>query len=207
MHIATPGRPPQILQIYREPLKPGTEAGYHLIEEDAARAAAALGCPHPYLGLEKVTGSKEAWWLNGYESTAGQRQVSEEYARNMPLMAALNQTSQRKAGLTFQAIEVFAAYRPELSIGTPWILGHGRFLVITVTKITRPNLGTVFEVPEGTHFVVTSAHTRQEADAAKELAGDHAEVFAVRPTWSFPAKEWSEADPLFWQPNSPVKSE
>lgn len=207
MEIATPEHPPRILQIYREPLKPGTEAGYHLIEEEAARAALFLECPHPYLGLESVTGPKEAWWFNGFESTAEQRQVTEDYANNAPLMAALNQTSQRKAGLTFQAIEVFATYRPDLSSGTPWILGHGRYLVITVTKITRPNTGTVFEAPEGTHFIVTSANTREEANAAKELAGAQANIFAVRPSWSFPAKEWRAADPVFWQPNSPMKSE
>lgn len=202
-----PNNPPQILQIYREPLKPGSEAEYHTIEEDTARLAAALGCPHPYLGVESVTGAKEVWWFNGYTSSAEQRQVSDDYAKNTRLMAALQENSRRKAGLTLPPTELVTNYRQDLSVGVPWILGHGRFLVIAVSKGTRRITGTVFEGLDGTCVIVTSAHTRQEADAAQELAGDAANIFAVRPSWSFPAKEWSAADPLFWQPRSPAAPE
>jgi hypothetical protein len=194
-------RPPRMLQVYRERLKPRSEAGYHAIEEDTARIAAALGCPHPYLAVESVTGSKEVWWFNGYESPAEQKQVHDEYAKNTRLMAALQENSKKKAGLTLQPIEIFATYRQDLSAGTQWILGHGRFLVITVTKSNRRITGTVFEAPDGERVIVTSAQTRQEADAAKEMAGDESNIFAVRPSWSFPAKEWSAADPPFWGPN------
>ena len=195
-----PDHPPQLLQIYREPLKPGREAEYHRIEEDTARVAAALGCPHPYLGVESVTGAKEVWWLNGYTSPAEQRQVSDDYAKNTELMAALQENSRRKADLTLRPIEILANYRQDLSVGAPWILGHGRFLVIAVTQDTRRSPGTVFEGLDGTCVIVTSARTREEADAAQALAGDAANIFAVRPSWSFPAKEWSAADPMFWQP-------
>ena len=203
MQIATAVQPPQILQIYREPLKPGSEAAYHAIEEDTARISAPLGCPHPYLAIESLTGSKEVWWFNGYESSVQQRQVYDDYAKNARLMAALQQNSKRKATLTLEPIEVLAKYRQDLSVGTPWILGRGRFLVITVTKSNRPISGTVFEAPDGTRFIVTSTQTRREADAAKTLAGPESNIFAVRPSWSFPAQEWIAADPLFWQPNSP----
>jgi hypothetical protein len=206
MQIATSVRPPQILQIYREPLKPGSEARYDAIEEDTARLSAELGCPHPYLGLESLTGPKEVWWFNGYSSFAEQKQVSEVYAKNTRLIAALQQNSNKKASLTFKPSEVFANYRQDLSPGTPWILGHGRFLVITVTRSNRRIAGTVFEAPDGTHFIVTSAQTRQEADAARARSGPESNIFAVRPSWSFPAKEWIAADPLFWQPRSPPSS-
>src|SRR5689334_16593057 len=86
-------RPPHILQIYRESLRPGSEAAYCAIEEDTARQAATLGCPHPYLGAESITGSREVWWFNGYESPAEQKQVYDDYAKNMRLMAALQQNS------------------------------------------------------------------------------------------------------------------
>jgi hypothetical protein len=205
MPIATTAQPPHLLQIHREPLKPGSEAAYHAIEEDTARISAALGCPHPYLGVESLTGSKEVWWFNGYQSSAEQRQVYDEYAKNTRLVAALQQNSTRKASLTLEPIEVVANYRPDLSVGTPWILGHSRFLVITVTRSNRLITGTVFEAPDGTRFIVTSAQTRQEADAAQALAGPESNIFRVRPSWSFPAKEWTAADSLFWQPNSPAK--
>jgi hypothetical protein len=205
MRIATPAQPPQILQIYREPLKPGSEAAYHAIEEATARISAELECPHPYLGLESLTGSKEVWWFNGYTSSAEQRKVYDEYARNTRLLATLQENSKRKASVTLKPLEVFTNYRQDLSVGTPWILGHGRFLVITVTRNNRRIAGTVFEAPDGTRFIVTSTQTRQEADAAKALAGPESNIFAVRPSWSFPAKEWIAADSLFWQPTSPAK--
>jgi hypothetical protein len=198
-------QPPRILQIYREPLKPGSEAAYRAIEEDTARLSTALGCPHPYLGIESLTGSKEVWWFNGYESSAEQGQVRDDYAKNTRLMAALQQNSKRKANLTLEPSEVFASYRQDLSAGTPWILGHGRFLVITGTRSGRRITGTVFEAADGTRFIITPAGTLEEADAAKALAGQESNVFAVRPSWSFPAKEWIAADSLFWQPTARVR--
>jgi hypothetical protein len=191
--------------LYRERLKPGNEAAYSAVEEDTARIAVALGCPHAYLGSESLTGSKEVWWFNGYESAFEQRQVYDEYAKNSQLMAALQQNSKRKASLTLEPIEVFAKYRQDLSVGTPWILGIGRFLVITVTKSSPRTVGTVFEAPDGTRFIVTSAQTRQGADAAQAVAGPESNIFAVRPSWSVPAKEWIAADSPFWQPSSPAK--
>jgi hypothetical protein len=198
-------QPPYILQIVREPLKPGSEAEYSAIEEDIARAAVAFGCPHPYLGVESLTGSKEVWWFNGYQTSAEQKQTYDDYAKNARLLEALRQNSQTKARLTLDPIEVFARYRPDLSVGPLWILGHGRFLVIAVTQSDSQIPGTVFEASEGTRFIITSAQTRQEADAARALAGPESNIFAVRPSWSFPAAEWILADSRFWQPQSPIE--
>jgi hypothetical protein len=199
MQIGSPVSPPQVLRIFRESLKPRTEAAYHAIETETARAAAALGCPHPYLGAEAVTGSKEVWWFNGYDSSAEQKQVDDAYAANAPLMAVLQQTSRRKALLTLESAEVLARYRPDLTFGDLWILGHGRFLVITVTKTDRRVAGTVFEAPDGTRFIVTSAQTREQANKAEALADPESIILAVRPSWSFPDNEWIVVDSTFWQ--------
>jgi hypothetical protein len=193
---------PAILQIVREPLKPGSEAAFDAIEEERARISATLGSPHPYLGAETLTGSKEAWWFNGYESYADQKRVYDAYAQNAPLMQALLESAKPKAELTLDPIEVFARYRPDLSAGTPWLPGRGRYLVITVTRSTARLAGTVFEDADGTRFIVRWAETRQEADAAKATAGQDARILAVRPSWSFPAAEWIAADPTFWRPTA-----
>ncbi len=63
MQIAA--HPPQILQIHREGLKPGSEVAYREVEENAARICAELRGPHPYLAIESLTGSKEVWFFNG----------------------------------------------------------------------------------------------------------------------------------------------
>jgi len=198
MQIIAHPQPPQILQIHREPLKPGSEAAYQEIEEDTARICAQLRCPHPYLGIESLTGSKEVWFFNGYESTAEQKRVVNEYAKNAPLLEALEKSGRRKVSLTGKPAELFANYRKDLSHGSPWILGHGRFLVITVTRGHPRIAGSVFEVADGTRFVVLPVPTRSEAEAAAAAAGSETRVFAVRPSWSFPARDWIAADPELW---------
>jgi hypothetical protein len=205
MQITSSLQPPSLLQIVREPLRPGGEAAFHAIEEERARISAALGCPHPYLGAESLTGSKEAWWFNGYESPAEKEQVYDAYAKNAPLLEAFQQSAEPKASLTFEPIEVFTSHRPDWSVGAPWRLGDGRFLVITVTRSNRRITGTVFEGPDGTRFIVRPVQTRQEADAVRASAGAESNILAVRPSWSFPAKEWVSADSQFWQPNSPAR--
>jgi hypothetical protein len=193
------GHPPAILQIVREPLKPDSDAAYAAVEEELAIISASLGCPHPYLGAESLTGPKEVWWFNGYESEADKTQVYDAYAKNTRLLEALQQSSQAKTRLTLPPIEAFANYRADVSTGRPWSPGVGRFLVITTAKSHRTVPGTVFEAPDGTRYVVTPAHTHEEADAAHKRAAADTNVFAVRPSWSFPATEWIEADPLFWR--------
>lgn len=204
MQIAVHPQPPRILQIHRESLKPGSEVAYREIEEDTARLQVKLGCPHPYLAIESLSGSKEVWFFNGYDSAAEQKQMVDDYAQNTTLLTALKRNSARKASLTGEPVSVFAKYRQDLSAGAPWVLGRGRFLVITVTRGISPGHGTVFEAEDGTQFVVMAAETRREADAAAG-ANPQSKVFVVRPSWSFPSKEWIAADSRFWRPSLPAK--
>jgi hypothetical protein len=199
MQTAALSQPPQILQIVREPIKPGQDDAYRVIEEETARISAAEGCPHPYLAAESLTGSKEIWWFNGYQSPAEQKRVADAYARNTRLISSLQRQSARKSVLTLKPIELVATYRPDMSGGTPWGIGSGRFLVITVT--TRPGKrdGTVFETPDRSYLVVRSTPTREAAD---RLAEPGSTVFVVRPTFSFPSPEWIAADASFWTPTS-----
>src|SRR2546430_13598486 len=44
----------------------------------------------------------------------------------LPISAALKKNRDRKAPVTGKVIEVVAQYRPGLTSGVPWILGHGR---------------------------------------------------------------------------------
>lgn len=192
-------RPPALLQIVRERLKPGAEAALHAIEEERARISATLGGPHPYLGAESLSAPKEVWWFNGYQSSTERQEVYDAYARNAPLMAAFEKSAKPKADLMLKPIEVFANYRPDRSEGVPWLLGRGRYLVITMIDWTARAAGTVFESTDGTHFVVRSAETHDEAEATKVSAEHDTTVLAVRPSWSFPAAEWIAADPEFWR--------
>lgn len=91
--------PPQILQIYRDPLTQGREAAYKAVEQEAARICARLSFPHPHLAMESLTGPKEVWWLNAFASEAERQGVSSDYAKNPALVAALEGIGRRKEGL------------------------------------------------------------------------------------------------------------
>ena len=188
----------RLLQIVREPLKPGCEAAYDAIERDQAHISTAFGCPHPYLAAEAVTGAKEVWWFNGYESEDDRQQVYAAYAKNAPLLDALQKNSADKTTLTLPAIEALARYQSHEGGIAPWTVGLGRFLVIAVTRDDRTINGTVFATADGTRYIVSAAGTRAEADALRARIGAEATVLAVRPDWSFPDSSWLDADPLFW---------
>src|SRR5437773_9923856 len=126
--------PSPILFIAREPLVPGRENAYREDEAENARLSARLGCPHPYLAMESLTGPKEIWWFNGFDSPEDQRQVAEAYEKNAPFSAELKKHSDRKAPVTGKVNEVVAQYRPDLTSGFPGILGQGRVLVMPVSK-------------------------------------------------------------------------
>jgi hypothetical protein len=194
-------QPRQILQIYRDFLKPGSEDAYSKIEQDAARICAEMKCPHPYLAIESLTGPKEVWFLNGYVSIEEQKQVVEAYGKNPQLLQELAKITERKKDLISDPIEAFAHYLPSsIHLAPAWTLGRGRFLVVTVTTNSEVHVeGSVFGTEDRARFIIRAAQTRGEALAWAAVPGIEARAFAVRPDWSLPAQDWIASDPHFWQ--------
>jgi hypothetical protein len=191
--------PPRLLQIHRETVTSGAEEAYRAIETETARLCSSLGCPHVYLALQALAEPHEVWFLNGFDSTSEQQLVIEAYAGNSRLMEALTRNGQRKAALTTNPLGVVASCRADLSRGTPWTMGQGRFLVVTANTTSRTFVGTVFEAPDGTHFDVRAAATLVDAEATAGSAGPPSRILAIRTSWSFPAPEWIAADPDLWK--------
>lgn len=193
--------PPQILELFRERVKAGSEAAYAAIEDERARACAEFNCPHPFLALERLSRYKEVWWLNPFASEAERHRVTEEYARNGPLMAVFERTSKPKANVTETSSDLILKYRPDLSRNVRWDLAGARFVVVSATKESIFPDGSVFEAPDGTRFAVRLAKARAEAERLASGAAGETTVLAVRPSWGMPAKEWTDFDPDFWAAN------
>ena len=189
--------PPRYLYIYRDSLKSGVDSAYRSIEADAARICAEFKCPNPYLGLESLSGPHEAWWVNGFARVADTARVVKAYAANRPLMQALDSVAKRKASLIGTPVQGFGVFRPELSRGRAWSVAGARFAVVTVTRSRRPAQGSVWQVADSTLYVFRPARTLRRAKALARRLG--ARVFAIRPYWSMPAREWVAADPEFWR--------
>ncbi len=191
--------PPHLPQIVREPIKAGDEAAYAVIESDTAAACAALKCPHPHLALEPSVGPKEVWWFNFFESESQRQQVSSAYEQNRPLMEILARNNEQKSKYTGEITDLILTRRSDLGRGTHWDLSGVRFIVVTLVNGAVDPDGLVFEAPNGTYFVVQPVKT---LDDAERLASDpRAIVLAVRPSWGMPAKEWLDADRVFWSVN------
>jgi hypothetical protein len=192
---------PQLLQIYRDSLKRGHEAAYKTVEQDAARICARLGFPNPHLALESLSGPKEVWWLNAFASEADRQRVTRDYAGNPALVAALEGIAKRREGLIGAPLDLLTAYRADLGHGVPWNPAGARFFVVTVSKRSVRTTASVFEAPDGTRYFLRAAPTRRQADLEAAALGPETRVFAVRPYWGMPAKEWIAADPEFWGTN------
>lgn len=188
---------PSLLQIFHEVLKPGGDAGYDAVERDIARQCQTLGGPHAYLGLERLNGPRQVWFLNGYRSREEYALVAEAYARNTALMAALTESSRRKAAYTQDTHEVFVTRAVESS-DSDWGFGRGHFIVLTRGAAPGSNSGARFEAPDGTTYGLWSASTREAADRLVRAAGSGAHLLALRPEWSVPEPSWAAADPEFW---------
>jgi len=92
-------RPPQILEIYRDYLKPEAVAANRKLENRAEHLCRTLDFRHSYLTVESVTGPKEMWYFNGFESQAEVEKLRRDYQQNTKLMVALNEIVQQKATL------------------------------------------------------------------------------------------------------------
>jgi hypothetical protein len=190
---------PRILFVSREFWKSGHETELNRIEAEAARTCIDLGVPHPCLGIESLTGSKEVWYINGFASTEELEQITKAYNKNPELLAAMNRFAQQRTKFKLHPnSEGIATYRAELSRGLELELGRDPFLVIAVTKNKPHSDRTVFETQDGVRFVVSAAKTHMEADEKLSAAGPDAKIFAVRPEFSMPAAEWLAAHPSFW---------
>ena len=199
--------PPQILEIYREPVKAGREAAYRAVEEDGARICADMKFPHSHLAIESLSGPKEVWWLNGFESAEDKEQAYSDYARNPALVAALERHAKRKKALTGTGADIFTNYEAVSSQAAAWSLAGARFFVVTATRRNLAAVGSVFVAPDGTRFILRPVRTRQEADALAARAGPDTVIFAIRPYWGMPAREWIAADPEFWKSNPMARVE
>ena len=171
-------RPPQILEVFRDYLKPGATAANRKLERRAEDLCRTLGFPHPYLTIESVSGPAEMWYLNGFDSEAEVEKLRREYQQNTKLLVALDNITRQKVPLKrLESTDEFVNYRPDLSRGDPWIIGRGQFLVIVLFDGDPPMNGTVFEMKDGSRMLVRTTQTASDARVLAASADSTARVF------------------------------
>lgn len=188
---------PRFMYVYRDSLKRGVDSAYRVIENDAAQICADLRCPNPYIGIESLNGTHEAWWVNTFATEADTARVAKIYASDRALSTALAAVARRKAALIGTPIQGFAMYRRDLSRGPSWSLAGARFIVINVTREHQAAEGAAWVMADSMLYVLRPVRTYREARVL--VRRSKGRVFAVRPNWSMPAREWVSADPTFWR--------
>jgi hypothetical protein len=173
-------RPPQILEVSRDYLKPDAVAANRKLERRAEDLCRTLGFTHPYLTIESVSGPAEMWYLNGFDSEAEVEKLRREYQQNTKLLAALDDITRQNVPLKCsESTDEFVNYRPDLSRCDPWIIGRGQFFVIVLFDGDPPMNGTVFEMKDGSRMLVRTTQTASEAGVLAASAGSTARVFQL----------------------------
>jgi hypothetical protein len=171
-------RPPQILEVSRDYLKPDAVAANRKLERRAEDLCRTHGFTHPYLTIESVSGPAEMWYLNGFDSEAEVEKLRREYQQNAKLLSALDDITRQKVSLKrLESTDEFVNYRPDLSRGDPWIIGRGQFFIIVLFDGDPPMNGTVFEMKDGSRMLVRTTQTSSEARDLAASAGSTARVF------------------------------
>jgi hypothetical protein len=152
--------PPAILEIYREPVKPGKMAEYTRLEGEAALACARAST-WPYMAIQSITGPQtEVWYMEGFESYAAVERSGEPFVRNATLSADLNRLMEAKTNLVGDPHVVFAHYRDDLSSSVGLVQPRTRFFTVTMVTV-RPGHEREFE-----EIHRTLKSQRQRASAA-----------------------------------------
>ena len=182
---------PEILQISRDPVKPGKIAEYTKIEGEAAMA-----CYHantwPYMTLQSITGPQEVWFVSGFDSYASMEKSAEPFARNSTLAADLGRLTEAKSNLVSDPNTVFLRYREDLSRNSGLMRTQTRFFTITLVTVAHghereyeetqrilrgarerassPDNRVVYQVlsgmPEDVYLTFSPYHSFREAGAA-----------------------------------------
>lgn len=152
--------PPAILEIYRDPVKPGKMAEYTRAEGEAALACARAST-WPYMAIQSITGPQtEVWYMEGFDSYAAVERSGEPFVKNAALAGDLNRLMETKANLVGNASVVFAHYRDDLSSSVSLVQPKTRFYALTMVTV-RPGHEREFE-----EIHRTLKSVRQRAGAA-----------------------------------------
>ena len=155
-----PVPPPAILEIYREPVKPGKIAEYTRAESEAALACARAST-WPYMAIQSISGPQtEVWYMEGFDSYAAVERSGEQFVKNTSLAADLNRLMEAKNNLVGDARVVFAHFRDDLSSNVSLVQPKTRFFTVNMITV-RPGHEHEFEE---IHRTLKSA--RQRASAA-----------------------------------------
>lgn len=181
---------PNVLQIFREVVKPGRGSAHEKVEVGWPRAFRnSKNSPH-YLAMTSITGPSEAWFLSGYASYEAWEKQTKAEQSDAALNAELSRLSTADGELLDNVRSVTARFRDDISLRPALNIGAYRYLNVVTVRV-RPGMQSKF------------VEMRKMIKAAHEKAGlkDYYSIFEVQsgmpgPTYLvfIPMKSLKEAD-------------
>lgn len=131
-------KPPKILTITREFVKPGKSGNAHEKTESMFVAAmAAAKWPTHYLAMDSVSGKPRSLFFTGYESFEAWEKDVRAVEKNATLSAALDRAIEADGALLDSVESSAFLFREDQSYNVPVDIAHMRYFEIEVFKI-RP---------------------------------------------------------------------
>ena len=151
-------KPPKILTVTREFVKPGKSGAAHdKTESMFVSAMAAAKWPTHYLAMDSVTGKPRTLFFTGYESfEAWEKDVLAE-AKNATLSAALDRANEADGSLLDSTETSAFFYRDDLSYNSAVDIPHMR----------------MFEIEA---FIVKPGHEKEFEDAVKMVSSAYSKA-------------------------------
>jgi len=128
--------PPDILQISRDPVKPGKMAEYKRVEGEAATACSRANT-WPYMTWQAISGPDEVWFVSGFDSYAAMERSAEPFVRNAGLAGELSRITDSKSNLVSDSRTVFLRYREDLGHNRGLMRPQTRFFTATVVQVVQ----------------------------------------------------------------------
>ena len=192
-----PPKPPKVLSIYREQVKPGRGGAHEKNETAWAQAFAKANAPSHYIAMTSVTGPSEAWFLEARDNFASLQANDEAIEANAALSAEIDAISARDGELLEASTHIVARYREELSYRADSAIPKMRYFSVRTVRV-KPGHGNDFEsasrlindthektnmdehwavyevvsgAPDGTYLIFQPMESLSDLDALSELHG------------------------------------
>jgi hypothetical protein len=126
--------PPHLLRIFREDIKSGKNAVHENVESGYVRAFSKTSYPS-YLGLDGITGTNQAWFLESHDSYESMDKAI-HVGETEPLKSKLAQLDAEDGELRTGERNMVAVYQSDLSyLPVPSNLAKARFVGIGTVRV------------------------------------------------------------------------
>jgi len=186
-------KPPKVLTIFREVLKPGKAGMVHEKTESAfVQAFTKAKWPTHYFAATSLSGKPRALFFVGYDSFDAWGKDMQATDKNAALAAALDRATMADGELLSESEGITLAYRPDQSLRADSVqIAHMRYFEITVfhvkpghekdwddaVKLVTPayekmpdvrwaTFEVAYGLPSGTYAVFTPMKSLEEVDKA-----------------------------------------